>query len=80
MTHEEMEELARAAAHQAIISVGMPNEESAVDHYLNAYEYAMKKLYEKQQQAQAEANKYAPKTSDDYINRGRSLQKDLFKQ
>ena len=73
MTQEEMSDLAKAAAHSAIISVGMPNEQYAVEHYLEAYEYAMKKLYEKQQQAQTEVNKYTPKTSEDYINGRRSL-------
>jgi hypothetical protein len=33
----------------------------------------MKKLYKKQQQAQVDADKYTPLTSDDYINRGISL-------
>jgi len=56
MTEQEMKELAKAAAHSAVIarySVQSSFEASyAVNTFLEAYEYAMKMLKEKQQQAQ----------------------------
>ena len=56
MTEQEMRELARAAAHSAVVTKFSHDyavsEESTVDYFFRAYEYAMKKLYEKQQQIQ----------------------------
>ena len=59
MTEHEMKELAKAAAHSAVVArysnasaLVKVDEESTINYFLNAYEYAMQKLYEKQQQAQ----------------------------
>lgn len=52
MTRDKMEELAKAAAHSAVVAkygrIGAFNEKLAVDAFLEAYEYAMKKMQEKQ--------------------------------
>lgn len=34
MTPEDMRELAKSAAHSAVISVGQPNEQFGVDRYI----------------------------------------------
>ena len=57
MTQEKMEELAKAAAHSAALArhaETRSDEKTVVDTFLTAYEYALKKIYEKQQQTQRE--------------------------
>lgn len=57
---KEMQELAKAAAHSAVVA--RYSERSAlnikypVDEFLEAYEYAFKKIAEKQRQSQNEVN------------------------
>ena len=60
MDIKEMQELAKSAANSALIahsvkSFSMSTTE-AVDEYLKAYEYAFKKIAEKQRQSQSEVN------------------------
>jgi len=57
MTQEKMEELAKAAAHSAAIARHAEtgsDERTIVDTFINAYEYAMQQLYEKQIKASQE--------------------------
>lgn len=59
MTEQEMKELAKEAAKTSVLAASRMyrmNSIESVDHFLNAYEYAMKKLYEKQRQSQSDVN------------------------
>lgn len=56
MDMNEMKELAKAAAHTAVMSVGQPNEQYAVDRFLEAYDYALKRIIQKARQSQNQAN------------------------
>ncbi len=59
MDMNQMQELAKAAAHSAVIvrhAQSGPDEKTAVDTYLKAYEYALKQIFEKQQQTQNNDN------------------------
>ena len=54
MTEQEIKELAKSAAHSAVIAVQQPSEEKAVDMFIDSYIYALKKLRQKVQQTQRE--------------------------
>ncbi len=56
MNSKEIQELAMAAAHTAVMSVGQPNEQYAVERFLEAYDYALKRIIEKARQSQNQAN------------------------
>ena len=60
MDMKEMQELAKAAAHSAVIAMyqerGSFEVKYTVDAFLEAYEYAFKKIVEKQHQSQSEVN------------------------
>ena len=59
MDKKQIEELAKAAAHSAVTArySQMPADTTqAVDTFLEAYEYAFKKIVEKQHQSQSEVN------------------------
>ena len=52
MTYEEKKDLAKAAANAALVTQRGLKAEYAVEYFLKAYEYAMKKLDEKELQVQ----------------------------
>ena len=60
MDIKEMQELAKAAAHSAVIAKfqerGAFEVKHTVDAFLEAYEYAFKQIVEKQRQSQNEVN------------------------
>ena len=60
MDIKEMQELAKSAANSAVVAYAMKgfpiSTNEAVDRYLEAYEYAFKKIAEKQRQSQSEVN------------------------
>lgn len=57
MTNEQMKDLAKSAAHSAVVSVGMPNVEYAVNAYLEAYVYALDQIMAMQKKAQVESTR-----------------------